>query len=490
MRIRSTRIFVFLISVSGLYAMDEGKEIADALGRTTLHQAAFAGDMDQLTQSLLTIGTQPNKVALVNQADKLGRTALHYAAKGGFLEGVRMLLQWQASPNVSDSARIIYEKGCKHKEKKNALSAGYSPLDFAVMHGHAKIAQELIRTSAIKRGTLRRALANALYARKYTPISGKQEFELWDAIDTCYYRILQSGKLYPKDSKEYADAYTYYLYDKPVDAIEFYAEQYPVHNAVSENDIALCKELIADLCYPCDSADECGNTPLLYAAKNNNYDLVKFLLEEGATKHLNHALWLAALWGSQEIIPTQEEKENMLRQKELIFELLLEYGADINSVIHEKTKYTLLHQAVEDDEPAAVANLLDYGAVVDSIDITRRTPLYYALKNQRYDIANLLLEAGANINYQNEETGYTLLHHAVEENESELVGVLLSYGAKTNILDAQGRTSCELAMELDHATVGRLLTKRADIKQRSRRRSDKNIILTRSLDDQQRRSSI
>jgi ankyrin repeat protein len=63
------------------------------MGRTNLHKAAFAGDVERVKE-LLKKGADPNT------KDKKGRTPLHAAAYKGHVEVVKLLLEHGADPNI------------------------------------------------------------------------------------------------------------------------------------------------------------------------------------------------------------------------------------------------------------------------------------------------------------------------------------------------------------------------------------------------------
>ncbi|KAK4938084.1 hypothetical protein LTR10_021405 [Elasticomyces elasticus] len=75
-----------------------------------------------------------------------------------------------------------------------------------------------------------------------------------------------------------------------------------------------------------------------------------------------------------------------------------------------------LHRMAEMMQPQTVRMLLDLGAdlgvAIDEADGEGRTALVYALEQNRYDVANLLMERGARLDIPDKK-GSTALHHAV-----------------------------------------------------------------------------
>ncbi|KAI9317230.1 ankyrin repeat-containing domain protein [Dichotomocladium elegans] len=77
---------------------------------------------------------------------------------------------------------------------------------------------------------------------------------------------------------------------------------------------------------------------------------------------------------------------------------LVESGVSVN--IHDQHGYTPMHAAVSYNQTAIVEYLLEKGANVNIEDFEKDTPLYVA---ESVDMAQLLIERGADPNHKNEE---------------------------------------------------------------------------------------
>jgi len=102
----------------------------------------------------------------------------------------------------------------------------------------------------------------------------------------------------------------------------------------------------------------------------------------------------------------------------------------------------LLHAAVDGGDMAAVVQALDAGASVDSVAVRNRawpdgtTPLMIAVRKGRSDIAQLLLERGADVGLSPVARDGMAIHWT----SAESLDVLLRFGADLEARDASGRT--------------------------------------------------
>ena len=99
--------------------------------------------------------------------------------------------------------------------------------------------------------------------------------------------------------------------------------------------------------------------------------------------------------------------------------------------------YTPLHTAIRDLVPEVARFLLENGIDPDDKGVMNISPLRYAINKNRIDIVHMLLESGASIeNNENE----TMLFSAVSQQNVELISLLLRHGADINEADVYGRT--------------------------------------------------
>ena len=97
--------------------------------------------------------------------------------------------------------------------------------------------------------------------------------------------------------------------------------------------------------------------------------------------------------------------------------------------------------------------LLDSGADVNKIGYEECTPVMYEVYGKNYDSTRLLIERGANVNYQRQLDGFAPLHFPAQKNDLPMVEILLSAGADRNLKDGDGKTPADLARENGHHEI-------------------------------------
>ncbi|MEK6335707.1 MAG: ankyrin repeat domain-containing protein [Acidobacteriota bacterium] len=163
------------------------------------------------------------------------------------------------------------------------------------------------------------------------------------------------------------------------------------------------------------------DTPLAAAVNIDSIEMVRLLIQHGV-RLAEHPYALHSA-------PSIE----MIR-------FLLDHGAAINGRDEEGASY--LHTAVNNEEIEDIAQLLiERGANVNVVDKDGATPLF---RVESVKIARLLIERGANVNAANRE-GLTPLHFAVSEGPGiELAKLLVRSGANVNARNHEGHTPLDL----------------------------------------------
>lgn len=104
---------------------------------------------------------------------------------------------------------------------------------------------------------------------------------------------------------------------------------------------------------------------------------------------------------------------------------LISVKANVNSRVHDNTKYTPLHLAVQAGSEIIVRNLLLAGASVADVDSRKRTALHMAAEVDQPTIASVLIENGVDINAR-DDNQCNALHTAVRSGTLACVRILLT----------------------------------------------------------------
>lgn len=113
-------------------------------------------------------------------------------------------------------------------------------------------------------------------------------------------------------------------------------------------------------------------------------------------------------------------------------------------------------EAAEHGNIKGVADMINNGLSVDTIDEKGYTALMWAAYKGANKLIDLLLEKKADINKQ-DQGGLTALHWAAFKGFTSIAKSLLQAGASRNIEDKKGHTPLELARKYNKEKVARLL---------------------------------
>lgn len=198
-----------------------------------------------------------------------------------------------------------------------------------------------------------------------------------------------------------------------------------------------------------------GSTPLTEAVKLGDVELVRMLLDAGAdpdSPNLDNqtALMLAASIGSLEIA-----------------KLLIERGADVNAIETFRQQNALMWAAGEGH-----ADIVDLLLANGATDLDRRaahddwprqmtsepraqfrqtgglSALLYATRSGCYRCVVSLIEAGADIDRPNPD-GITPLINAIDNRHFDIAMYLIDQGAKVDVWDMYGRTPLYMAIDMN-----------------------------------------
>lgn len=423
-------------------------------GLTPLHSAAQLGNLETVAFFLKSSNS------IVGALDQFRRTPLHWAVLGGHLNIIKLLIENGADINACDSK-------------------GRNLFHYAVLKGCPRVSISEIYQSCEEISN-RDMLLNAKESNGLTPLHLAAKLGSLDSLSAA--SPLALSVLRPGEPSSGPSGGPYGLR-----AIH-YAALYGHHKDVQ---LILASEEYGP--EEIDSRDGRGATPLLMAAEAGHASVVRTLLDEGADfktrDDINKrtALSIAARKGESEIFRI----------------ILTKYGRKIDDSTDDRSA---LFGATKEVMQEVVSALLDGHEIERKIDIGAidgASPLLWASKNRKREIAKLLLDlhwvdpdeinvaddmgrtplshAAANgeaeivrlllsreevceqVNKE-DNTGLTALHWAAQNGETDVVEVLLATpNTNINAKNKDGRTPLSLAVENERSKTIRVFLRRDDI---------------------------
>ena len=215
-----------------------------------------------------------------------------------------------------------------------------------------------------------------------------------------------------------------------------------------------------------DSTDKEGRTALMTAAWKNHADILQLLIMRGANVNARDHRRRNALHN------LAADKECRWGWGDEIVELLLRTDCQIDGVDgQDELGRTPLHWACATGNWRLAQLLLTRPdgpkAEIDAMELRGKTALHIATAHDRADIVQLLLQHEAAVNACS-DGGWTPLHNACERGCEAIVSILLRAGSHINSQLLNGVTPLHLAAQGGHREVVEGLLERPDLKRRVR----------------------
>ncbi|KAH8805995.1 ankyrin repeat-containing domain protein [Xylogone sp. PMI_703] len=214
-------------------------------------------------------------------------------------------------------------------------------------------------------------------------------------------------------------------------------ELVPIFRAISNEELV---KLLLEHGAETDVRSPFGKTPLMAAAETSNAAIVKLLLSYDAGVDLEMAHNKGDMYGGWTALAYGIEGGN-----EEIVRLLAEAGADVNHRLEDAS--TLTHRAVN---RSTIRKLMEFRPDVNIADADDNMPLHLVRAWTPLEHAQLLVHAGATLDYQNKE-GYTPLGIALYNRNDEIASYLIERRANVNI--ASQTFGAPLHLACQHSNV-------------------------------------
>ena len=324
-------------------------------GLTLLHAAAFFGRLE-VTILLLDHGTNPNAES------EQGDTPLHLVSQG----------EYNSEEHGVGIARLLLERGVDVNARTKDL---ITPLHSAALFGRLEIAQLLLDKGA--------------------------DMNAEDKLGGMALHNVSRGKY---DSQEQGVGIARLLLERGVDVNAWQNYNWP---------------------------------SLHWAALTGKVEVARVLLDHGANAKLETEMGETALHVvSRGIYNSQEQGAS-------IAQLLIEHGVNVNA--RKKNSFTSLHLAAFRGSVEVAQVLLNHGADAKLEAEHGETALHmvsrgeYDTQEQGAATTRLLLECGVDVNAR-ENGGLTSLHEAAFNGKIEVAQVLLNHGANALLKTEEGET--------------------------------------------------
>ncbi len=193
----------------------------------------------------------------------------------------------------------------------------------------------------------------------------------------------------------------------------------PLHYAMRDGNTEMIK-LLLEFKPPLEVVDPDGTTPLARAVQARNLEVSRLLLAHGARITAPRALpALGIHTGERSCMEGQNQQTipllwAIVRADKEMLALLLELNAPLEAP--DQGGKTALHWAAQWGHPEIVRILLEAKAAPDAVDNDGKTPLHYVVSSGRKELVRLLLDAHASVNIADGEGATPLLLAETAEN--------------------------------------------------------------------------
>uniref|UniRef100_A0A8C5WYZ4 Poly [ADP-ribose] polymerase n=1 Tax=Laticauda laticaudata TaxID=8630 RepID=A0A8C5WYZ4_LATLA len=361
--------------------------------------------------------------AKVNALDNLGQTSLHRAAHCGHLQTCRLLLSFGCDPSIiSLQGFTASQMGNENVQQllQEGVPLGNSEADRQLLEaakaGDVDTVKKLCTTHSVN--------CRDIEGRQSTPLHFAAGY---NRVSVVEYLLQHGADVHAKDKGGLV----------------------PLHNACSYGHYEVA-ELLVKHGAVVNVADLWKFTPLHEAAAKGKYEICKLLLQHGAdptkkNRDGNTPLDLVKdgdtdiqdlLRGDAALLDAAK-KGCLARVKKLCS------PDNVNCRDTQGRHSTPLHLAAGYNNLEVAEYLLQHGADVNAQDKGGLIPLHNAASYGHVDVAALLIKYNACVN-ATDKWAFTPLHEAAQKGRTQLCALLLAHGADPTLKNQEGQTSLDL----------------------------------------------
>ncbi|MDB4797201.1 ankyrin repeat domain-containing protein [bacterium] len=441
-------------------------------GWTPLHNAATGGKVKSI-ELLLQNGAE------INAKSFIGETPLHFAAEYGHKEAVEILVTNGALVTIeTDKGKTAYDISVDNSHAliaahlksltlpNKTLIQSVKDNDIVSIKRHIKEKSDLNQTYVNNETALHRASEMGLFKIASLLVDGGSSVEAINKFgETPLHQASKHGHLnivqllinnHSKIDIKQIDKLTPLHFATIFGHLEISriliknsadinAEnkngKTPLHFASKYSHLKIAELLISNGA-KINAKDSAESTPLHWAADAGNTQMVEFLIDNGCEINAEN------LYGKTPISVTDKEE---------VIITLIDRGAEFDKKVIDKLPEPNLsiQQAALFSTKQLKLHLLK-GTNVDVVSIDNWTALHYTSLNNRVSRAELLLSNGASTEIRLTGQQYhsmTAIHIAVMSNNTEMVKLLIRYGANYKSLTSNGETPLDIAIRMDNQEI-------------------------------------